>query len=104
MSILLLGATRPSEVRMAAVRCVMPWGPILCLRQGGTRGKSSGSSARKTGFGLCCSGIIEIGSVACTGQTRSHYRVCVICPAQRGGEFPKSEKHFFPHSVLQFLS
>lgn len=91
---------RFSGVRMAEMRCAISRGPIPLLRKGGQMRQSS-SSTIKMGFVLCHSGIIGMGSVACTRQVRPCHQLC-LCPAQQCGEFPES-KECLPTLSLDFL-
>lgn len=105
MVILLFAGTRLSELRMAEVRCVILRGPILLLRKDGDKrqklwffSQENGIQPlpfRNSGDGLC----------GLHGQkVRLCYQIRIICPTQRGGEFPKSnECFFFSPQCLDFL-
>lgn len=74
--------------------------PSLSSEKGGQMRQSS-SSTKKMRFVLCHSGIIGMGSVACTRQVRPCHQLC-LCPAQESGEFPES-KECLPRLSLDFL-
>lgn len=99
----MFGGTRAQDGR--SEMCYPEGDPSFSSEKMGTRDRSCGSSAKKMGFSLCHSGILEMGSVACMGRRSDCATRYASFARHRGvGNSPSPMSTYFSPQHLDFLA